>query len=88
MNKKYINVSSPLLSMDVLVTAVHLCRSQIYSLMELGLFMRPIKVSERRVVWLSSEVEKWLEAKVAEKSDDEIKALVIQLKNERNLEGK
>ena len=46
--------------------------------------MRPVNISERRVVWLSSEVEQWLEAKVAGKSDNEIKALVIRLKKERN----
>ena len=51
---------------------------------EYSLFMRPVNISERRVVWLSSEVEQWLEAKVAGKSDNEIKALVIRLKKERN----
>ena len=85
---KYINVSSPLLSMDALVSVVHLCRSQIYNLMDLGLFMRPVKISERRVVWITSEVEQWIAAKVAGKSDDELKILVIRLQRDRSKEEK
>ena len=50
--------------------------------------MRPVKISERRIVWLSTEVERWIEAKIAGKSDDEIKALVIQMQNSRSKEEK
>ncbi len=88
MNQKNINLPIALLSMDQLVKAVQLCRSHIYNLMRLGLFMRPVKISERRIVWLSTEVERWIEAKIAGKSDDEIKALVIQMQNSRSKEEK
>ena len=86
MNQKNINLPIALLSMDQLVKAVQLCRSHIYNLMKLGLFMRPVKISERRIVWLSTEVERWIEAKIAGKSDDE--ALVIQMQNSRSKEEK
>ena len=84
MNQKNINLPIALLSMDQLVKAVQLCRSHIYNLMKLGLFMRPVKISERRIVWLSTEVERWIEAKIAGKSDDEIKAFE---KRDQNSKG-
>jgi len=43
-----------------------LSRSSIYSKMEIGTFPKPIKLSERSVGWLESEVQEWVQNRVAE----------------------
>lgn len=40
-------------------------RSSIYRLEALGRFPRHIKISDRASAWLASEVERWIEARVA-----------------------
>ena len=48
-----------------------LSRSSIYSKMEIGTFPKPIKLSERSVGWLDSEVQDWLKSRVAETRKEE-----------------
>ena len=47
-----------------LVPITGLCRSQIYKLMQKGLFPKSYKLSERAVGWKSEEVENWIESRV------------------------
>lgn len=47
-------------------TVTGLSRSSIYSKMETGTFPTPIKLSERSVGWLESEVQEWLQNRVVE----------------------
>ena len=42
-----------------------LSRSQIYSLVAKGEFPRQVKVSEKASAWLLSELERWMEERVA-----------------------
>jgi len=51
-------------------------RSTIYRHIELGLLPEPIHVGPRAVAWPSNETETILAARVAGRSDDEIKKLV------------
>lgn len=88
MNNKYINLTSPFLTMGDLVLVLHLCRSQVYNLIKSGLFMQPVKITNRRRLWLALEVQQWMEAKIASKSDTEIKTLVATLQNARKMEDK
>lgn len=39
-----------------------LSRSKIYELMAAGVFPKQISVSERRVVWVGSEVDEWMKS--------------------------
>ena len=52
-----------------------------------GLFPRPIKLGARVSVWLQSEVTALINARIAGKSNDEIKALVIELETARKSTG-
>lgn len=57
-----------------------LSRSSIYNYIDEGLFPKPIKIGERAVAWISSEVAAINEARIAAKSDEELRSLVAQLR--------
>lgn len=44
-------------------------RTHIKRLMDDDKFPRPVKVGERRIAWLESEILAWLEARVAERDN-------------------
>ena len=58
-------------------------RSTLYRNIKLGLFTKPIKLSERASAWPDREIEALNNARIAGKTDDEIKALVIKLEADR-----
>lgn len=41
-----------------------LTRSALYQLMREGTFPRPVKLTERSVAWIESEVRAWIEARI------------------------
>ena len=43
-----------------------LSRSSIYAKMEIGAFPKQIKLSERSVGWLESEIQGWINERIAE----------------------
>jgi prophage regulatory protein len=45
---------------------VGLCRSHVHKLVSQGLFPRPIKLGLRSSGWVESEVDTWLEQRIAE----------------------
>lgn len=57
--------------------------STVYYHIQQGLFTRPIKLGERMSGWLESEVNAIMAARIAGKSETEIKALVQSLENDR-----
>lgn len=57
--------------------------STVYDHINKGLFTHPIKMGERISGWLESEVNAILGARIAGKSESDIKALVITLENQR-----
>ncbi|PLX70319.1 MAG: AlpA family transcriptional regulator [Denitrovibrio sp.] len=42
-----------------------LCRSSIYAKVEKGIFPKPIKLGTRSVGWIESEINEWLENRIA-----------------------
>jgi len=42
-----------------------LSRSSIYQFIRDGMFPSPVKLSPRAVAWVSSEIQAWLEARIA-----------------------
>jgi len=46
---------------------VVLSKTEIYRRMARGEFPRPVSLGGRRVAWLASEVERWMQARVAER---------------------
>ncbi|MBU1191861.1 MAG: AlpA family phage regulatory protein [Gammaproteobacteria bacterium] len=58
-------------------------RSMLYLLISRGLWTRPVRLGMRAVGWPSSEVASLNAARIAGKSDEEIRALVVKLEAER-----
>jgi len=58
-------------------------RSTIYRDIKKGLFTKPVSIGGDRVAWPSVEVEQINKARIAGKSDDEIKLLVKKLEEAR-----
>lgn len=42
-------------------------RTRIYADMDEGKFPKPVKIGQRSVAWVESEVRDWLDARVAER---------------------
>lgn len=60
-----------------------LSRSTLYLRIAQGLWTKPISLGARAVGWPSSEVEAINAARIAGKTDDEIRALVVKLEAAR-----
>ena len=58
-------------------------RSSHYLDIQKGLFTSPVQIGLRAVGWPSSEVAAINAARIAGKSDEEIRALVVKLENAR-----
>lgn len=67
---------------DVL-TAFGMKRPTLYEHMAKGLFMRPVKLGPKFAAWPKHECDAVLSARIAGKTDDEIRALVIELTDAR-----
>lgn len=58
-------------------------RSTIYLRIAQGLWTKPVSLGGRSVGWPASEVSTLLTARIAGKTDDEIRALVVKLEAAR-----
>jgi len=47
-------------------------RAQIYKLMDKGLFPRPIKIAPKTNAWTESDLNEWLEKRIAESRESEV----------------
>ncbi len=63
-----------LLKLPQVIERVAISRSQLYRYLNDGQFPRPVKVGDRGVAWLASEVEAWVHARVAERDRRETAA--------------
>lgn len=45
-------------------------KSHIYDLAKKGLFPKPVKLSTHSSAWVESEVDQWIEDKIAERDQD------------------
>ena len=57
----------------------HRSHASIYNAIRAGLFTKPVPIGQRSVGWPDTEVAAINAARIAEKSDAEIRALVLQL---------
>lgn len=62
-------------------------RSTIYLRISQGLWPKPVSLGPRCVGWPAHEVAAMNAARIAGKTDDEIRALVARLENERKMAG-
>ena len=51
--------------------------------MQSSLFPSSIRLGARSVTWVDYEIDEWIEARIAGKTDDEIKALIASQKAAR-----
>ena len=58
-------------------------RSTIYRKIKDRLFVRPVSLGGGRVAWPANEVRAIIDARIAGKNDEQIKALVAELEAER-----
>ena len=54
-----------LLKLNDVMAATGLSRSYIYALAQQGSFPKPIKLSERSSAWVQSELEEWIDSRIA-----------------------
>lgn len=71
-----------LLRMPELTAATSLAKQTLYTQMRRGLFPRPVKLG-RASAWPSDAVNAVIAARIAGKSDDEIRAIVADLQRQR-----
>ena len=70
--------------LPMLQSEVGLSRSSVYGHIAKGLLPKPIQISSRAVAWLSHETDAIIAARIAGKSDDEIRELVTELMSLRS----
>jgi prophage regulatory protein len=54
-----------LLKMPLVVTQTGLSRSHLYALVKQGFFPKPVKLTERSSAWVESEVQGWIDTRIA-----------------------
>ena len=62
----------------------HRSHATIYNAIKAGLFTRPVQIGQRAVGWPSDEVQAINAARIAGKSDAEIRELVTRLHTKRS----
>lgn len=60
-----------------------MARPTLYETMAKGLFPRPVKLGEKSSAWPCRDVDAMCAARIAGKSEDEIRALVVELTENR-----
>lgn len=63
-------------------------KTTLYELIKQGLFVPPVNIGGRSVAWPDDEVDAIIDARIAGKSDAEIKVLVSELLDRRKGESK
>ena len=71
--------------LKTLLTITGLSRSTIYLRISHGLFTKPTSLGGRAVGWPSNEITSLIAARIAGKTDKEIRDLVSQLEADRKL---
>ena len=83
MTSNILPIINPLYRRPIVEQATGDSRSTIYRKIKKGLFTKPVQIGGERVAWPANEVTAINQARIAGKSDDEIKALVIELEAAR-----
>ena len=79
-----LNMVTKIQRLPMLQSEVGLSRSSVYGHIAKGLLPKPIQISSRAVAWLSHETDAIIAARIAGKSDDEIRELVTELMSQRS----
>ena len=63
-----------LLKLYEVIDRTKVCRARIYQLMELNEFPKSVKLGQRSVAWVESEVDAWIEKRIQERDEKEAAA--------------
>jgi prophage regulatory protein len=74
---------NPLYRRPIVEQATGDSRSTIYRKISKGLFTKQVSIGGARVAWPANEVQAIINARIAGKSEEEIKALVLELHDQR-----
>ena len=74
-------------SPDVLAETVYRSHASIYNAINAGLFTKPVRIGQRAVAWPSEEVHAINTARIAGKSEVEIREVINRLHAARNETG-
>lgn len=78
-------MKSTIYRMPTVIAETGYSRSMIYLLISQGLYIKPVRIGTRSVGWPAHEVAAINSARIAGKSDDEIRSLVASLEAARVL---
>lgn len=56
-----------IMRLEEVMTVTGFKRSSVYKYMAMGTFPKPVPLSARAVGWVSTEIEDWIQARVAER---------------------
>ena len=84
-NNSVLPVINPLYRRPIVEQAMGKSRSTIYREIQKGLFTKPVNIGGDRVAWPANEIQSINQARIAGKSDDDIKLLVIELEAARGV---
>lgn len=76
-------MTNAILKLPVLQSTTGLARSTVYAFISQGLLTKPVKIGARSVGWPQSEVSAINAARIAGKSDEQIRDLVRKLEAAR-----
>jgi prophage regulatory protein len=83
-SSRFLPIINSLLRRSAIEQLTGYSRTTIYRQIKRGLFVRPVSIGGYRVAWPSNEVDAINKARIAGKSEDQIKEIVEQLHNARN----
>ncbi len=76
-------MSTKIMRLPEVMNECGLARSTVYLRIKQGLLTKPISLGPRCVGWPQAEIEAINAARIAEKSEDEVRALVAELQANR-----
>lgn len=82
-NTEILSAINPLLRRPIIEQSTGDSRSTIYRKIKKGLFTKPVHIGGDRVAWPANEIQAINQARIAGKSDAEIKQLVLKLEAAR-----
>jgi len=60
-----------LLKIKEVVDRTSICRAKVYQLLALKQFPQPVKLGQRSVAWVESEINDWIEKRIQERDEKE-----------------
>ena len=80
-------MKTTLLTLKAVIQRTGLSKSTIYSKINAGIFPTNIKVGERRMAFISTEIDAYINALIKQQSSEDIQWLVIELTDQRKTVG-